>query len=211
MIKKYLPILILLALITGCGRMRYINPNPDFCWPEMESSQINGRLGVYISDENIHFNYKNASDSKCCKHKTIRVGEGLRKAASQASDAIFTGTAILSGEPTDTYIKTLNLRGLLHLKNVIFDVEFVPYIEPNHSGDEINLYRIKVSMAAEGSAIDFAVSDMKRFPINADRESSTPVTRKQAGKILKQLVNELFHEAADQLARDLVNFYGARN
>ena len=136
----------LLALIAGCGRYRYISPNPEYVWPQMESSRISGTLGVYIPDNNLHLIYKHELSDECCKHKDIKIGSGLEKAARQSSEAVFSKTRVLTGKPTDTYIKSLNLRGLLHLKDATANVEFIPFFSDEEKSGEAKTYSVRISL-----------------------------------------------------------------
>lgn len=200
-----------MAAITGCGRYRYINPNPHYDWPAMESSRIGGALGVYVPENNLHLVYQHDISDECCKHRDIRIGSGLLKAARQSADAVFAETIILTGQPTDTYIKSLNLRGLLHLKDATANVEFIPYIPDNKNAESVHLYNVRISLNLNFSAIDFLLDDIREFNIVVDSESDVPVKSRDMNKTLKRLSDKVFEKASDYLARELVTVYGARS
>jgi hypothetical protein len=108
---------VIIAVIAGCGRYRYITPKPDFTWPEMASSQIDDSLGIYIPTDNFELVLKADKGKKCCDHKDIKFGAGAWRMMRLASDAVFIKTIALGKKPTDTYIKSLGVRGVLHLKD----------------------------------------------------------------------------------------------
>jgi hypothetical protein len=208
MIKRILFSILLLTLVAGCGG--YIKPQPQFVWPEMASSQIVGSLGIYLDKDKLHLSYNSPAGDDCCKHRAVKVGDGLLEAARQSGEAVFNKTIVLKGEPTDTYIKSLDLRGLLHLNDAYFNVEFIPYVDKNHGAEKIYLYHIKVSLDMKLTAIDFQLSDIRGITIEAGAQSNEPVPRHRVNKVMQKLVNELFSTAADNLARELVTAYGAR-
>jgi hypothetical protein len=210
MIKRISVIIAVILFIAGCGGFRYINPQPEFTWPEMQSSKISGKLGIYVPEKNVHYVYKADKDEKCCNHKSISVGKGLVRASEEASRSVFNNTIILEGEPTDTYIKSLDLRGLLHIKDTYFVVEFVPFVDDEHGSDDVNLYTIKVGLELKSTAIDFLMDDIRGFTIDVNTSSSEPVSRHGVDGTLKKMVNVLFELAADHLAKELVIIYGAR-
>jgi hypothetical protein len=70
---------------------------------------------------------------------------------------------------------------------------------------------VTVSLTLNFSAIDFTMSDMREFNIAVESSSSEPVKRKQVNSALGRLVDEALEKAADHLARELVNTYGARS
>ena len=209
MIKRILFSMLLFVLIAGCGG-RYIKPQPQFVWPEMASTQIGGSLGIYLDKDKLHLSYNSPAADDCCKHRAVMVGDGLLKAARQSGEAVFNETIVLKGEPTDTYIKSLDLRGLLHLNDAFFNVEFIPFVDKNHGVQKIHLYNIKISLNMKLTAIDFKLSDIRGITVEANAQSSEPVSRHRVNKVMQKLVNELFSTAADNLARELVTAYGAR-
>ncbi|MCP4582546.1 MAG: hypothetical protein GY839_13135 [candidate division Zixibacteria bacterium] len=210
MIKRIIFGAIIIVVVAGCGRYRHIIPDPQFEWPEMASSKISDSLGIYIPADNLKFVLQSRNDDKCCRHKNIHFGEGARKALKSASEAVFRSTVMLGKKPTDTYIKSLGVRGVLHLKDISTNVEFIPYIESEAGADNISLYNIKVSLSMNISAIDLSQYDIREFNIDVESESNEAVPRKKLDKSLRQLVDIALEKAADYLARELINIYGAR-
>ena len=209
MLKRIAIAVLLLAFIAGCGG-RYIKPQPQYSWPEMAASQIVGSLGIYLDKDKLHLRYNSPAADDCCKHRAVMVGDGLLKAAKQAAEATFNRAIVLEGEPTDTYIKSLDLRGLLHLNDAYFDVEFIPHVDKEHGANKIYSYTIKISLDMKLTAIDFPLSDIRGLTVEASATSSEPVPRHRVNKALQKLVDELFRTAASNLAHELVNFYGAK-
>jgi len=211
MIRRLLLCAVIIAVIAGCGRYRYITPKPDFTWPEMASSQIGGSLGVYIPADNLELVLKADESKKCCDHKDIKFGAGAFKMMRQASEAVFSNTIALGKKPTDTYIKSLGVRGVLHLKDYSANVEFIPYIASDQGKADIKSYNVTVSLTFNFSAIDLELSDMREFNVAVESSTAEPVGRKQVNGALGRLVDEALEKAADHLARELVNTYGARS
>ena len=210
MIKRLLLCAAIIAVIGGCGRYRYITPRPEFTWPEMASSQISGSLGIYIPSANLDLTLKADKSKKCCDHKDIKFGTGAFQMMQQASEAVFTKTIALGEKPTDTYIKSLGVRGVLHLKDYSANVEFIPYIENDQAEDDINSYNVTVSLTFNFSAIDFQQSDMREFNVAIESSPIAPIGKSRVNKTLSRLVDEALEKAAYNLAHELVNTYGAR-
>jgi len=211
MIRRLLLGAAIIAVIAGCGRYRYITPKPSFTWPEMASSQIGDSLGIYIPTDNLELVLKADKSKKCCDHKDIKFGAGAFQMMRQASEAVFTKTIALGKKPTDTYIKSLGVRGVLHLKDYSASVEFIPHIENNQAEDEVNSYNVTVSLTFNFSAIDFQMSDLREFNVAVESSTVEPIGKKQVNKILSRLVDEALEKGALNLARELVNVYGARS
>lgn len=209
--KKLLFISIsILMILTNCGRYGYIKPKPQYTWPEMSSSLISGRVGIHIPDAELHRQFKHDKSQGCCKHKTIRVGSGVLKASNQAVKSVFSETVVLKSEPNDTYIKSLDLRGLLNFKEVFFNIEFMPYVDEEHGSEKISKYNIKLSLNINLTSIDFLLSDIRGFSVNVESSSVEPIPRNRINKELEDLTDELFELAADHLAKELVIIFGAR-
>jgi hypothetical protein len=211
MIKRLLVCAVIIAAIAGCGRYRYITPKPEFTWPEMASSQIGDSLGIYIPTDNLELVLKADKSKKCCDHKDIKFGAGAFQMMQQASEAVFTKTIPLGEKPTDTYIKSLGLRGVLHLKDYSANVEFIPYLENDQSETNIKLYNVTVNLTFNFTAIDFQMSDMREFNVAVESSSTLPIGKSKVNKTLKRLVDVALEKGAFNLARQLVNTYGARS
>jgi len=211
MIKRLLLGAAIIAVIAGCGRYRYITPRPSFTWPEMASSQIGDSLGIYIPSDNLELVLKADKSKKCCDHKDIKFGVGAFQMMSQATEAVFYRSISLGKKPTDTYIKSLGVRGVLHLKDYSANVEFIPYIESDQAEDDVNSYNVTVSLTFNFSAIDFQMSDMREFNVAVESSTIEPVGKNRVNKTLSRLVDEALEKGALNLARELVNTYGARS
>jgi len=204
---------ILLAF-TSCAP-RYIAPQPEFAWPEMALSKIGDSLGIYIPYDNLNLICKPDLSQPCCIHKDIHIGDGASQAVLSASQAVFAYALMLGEQPTDTYIKSLNLRGLLHLKDITANFEFLPHIEDRFDNDkeirEPDKYDILITLNLNFSAIDFALDDISEFNISVLTESEKPAAKRKINSQLKKLSKTALEQAAGYLARKLVNFYGARS
>jgi len=199
----------LILLLITCGRP-YITPHPEYSWPEMASSKIADSLGIYIPSENLSLIYKPRTAKSCCDHKDIKLGTGISKALISSSRAVFAETIMLDDKPSDTYIKSLNLRGLLHLKDISASLEFVPFIEDHSHADKLEQYEVIITLSLNFSAIDFLLSDIREFNIDVTMEGEISVTQGRANRLLEKLCNSALERVADELARKLVTIYGAR-
>jgi len=199
----------LILLFAACGRP-YITPHPEYSWPEMASSIIDDSLGIYIPSENLSLIYKPRTATTCCDHKDIKLGTGISKALISSSRAVFTEAIMLDDKPSDTYIKSLNLRGLLHLKDISASLEFVPFIEDHSHADNPDQYKVIITLSMNFTAIDFLLSDIREFNIDVTMESEISVTQGRANRLLEKLCNSALERVADELARKLVTIYGAR-
>ena len=196
-------------MLINCGG-GYIKPHPEYTWPDMESSQIVGKLGIHIPEGIINQQYKSSDISECCRHKTIDIGKGIVKISEQAANSVFNEALILKARPNDTYIKSLRLRGLLNYKDADLNVEFLPFVELEYGAEKIYLYNVKLSLNLEITSIDFQLSDLRGFTINVEIESTEAIPRHRVNAALEKLVDELFELAADHLAKEIVLLYGAR-
>ena len=199
----------LILLFAACGRP-YITLHPEYSWPEMASSKIDDSLGIYIPSKNLNFIYRPRAIKSCCDHKDILLGTGISKALMSSSRAVFTGTIMLGDRPSDTYIKSLNLRGLLHLKDISASLEFVPFIADHSHADKLEQYEVIITLSLNFSAIDFLLSDIREFNIDVVIESDASITQRGANRLLQKLCNSALERVADELARKLVTIYGAR-
>ncbi len=201
---------MVLLTFLSCGRRAYISPEPHFDWPEMHSSLISGKLGIHIPEDILSKAYKPSETTDCCKHKAIDLGKGLLRFSEQSANSVFSEVRILEAKPNDTYIKSLELRGLLNFKDAGMVVEFMPYVEPEYGADNIYQYNIRLSLNIELTSIDFMLNDIRGFSINIENESTQPIPRHRINAALQNLVDELFELAADHLAKQIINMYGAR-
>lgn len=203
----------ILLCIAGCAP-QYIVPQPEFTWPEMATSKIGDSLGIYIPIDNLNLIYKPVTSQPCCIHKDIHIGEGASRAVLSASQAVFSYALMLGDRPNDTYIKSLNLRGLLHLKDITAVCEFLPHIEDHFDNDKNvrkpDKYNILITINLNFSAIDFTLDDIHEFSISVKTESERPVSKRRINNQLRKLSKTALEQAADYLARKLVNLYGAR-
>ena len=209
MIKRLFFFVAVVIILNGCG-VRYITPKPQYTWPEMASSKIGDSLGIYIPPENLYLIYKSSESDDCCEHKGIRLGQGIVKAVMASSKAVFDKAVLLGEKPSDTYIKALNLRGLLHVKDVVIELEFVPHIEDHSKGKSDVMYRVIITLSLNLTAIDFTLSDIRDFNLDIQIESDEPAAKKQINKLLQELTTKALERLADELARKLVTIYGAR-
>ncbi len=208
--RRLLLVALILVLLVSCGRRGYIDPDPKFAWPEMISSQISGKIGINIPENILNQQYKAPDNIDCCEHKNVHLGRGLLEGSKQAAYSVFSDVVVLKSKPDDTYIKSLELRGLLNFKDAEMVVEFLPFIEQEYGSDKVYMYDIKLSLNAEITAIDFMLSDIRGFTINVEYESIEPVPRHRINAALEPLADRLFELAADHLAKQIVTIYGAR-
>ena len=189
-------------------------PRPEFTWPHMAASRIADSLGIYIPPENLHLVKKPRKSDTCCEFKEIRIGAGIEQAVEQAGRAVFAHALMLGERPSDTYIKSLDLRGLLHLRDVTTQVEFVPYIKEHSARKKPKRHRerynIIMSLDLNFSAISFRPADIREFSIDVMVESESAVGKRGINAELRRLCDTLLEKAAFKLARKLVVLYGAR-
>lgn len=200
---------VILLLPVGCAR--YIVPQPEFSWPEMETSKIDGALGIYISAEDVNKIIHTDPEKSCLNHKDIFIGQGIHQAIELSSQAVFFKTSYLGEEPSDTYVKSLNLRGLLHLKDVVASVYILPYGNVFNKNNEKKRYKVSVMINLNFSTIDFLLSDIRDFNVDVRAESDRAVPTNKLNNSLNNLSESVLEKAASQLARKLVNIYGARD
>lgn len=200
---------MILLLPVGCAR--YIKPQPEFSWPEMENSKIDGALGIYISTEDINRVIRAEPEIRCIDYKDIFIGQGILKAVELSSQAVFFRTDYLGEKPSDTYIKSLNLRGLLHLKDVVASVNVLPYGSFSNKSDKEKRYKVSIILNLNFSAIDFLLSDIRDFNIDVRIESDKAIPSNGINNSLENLSKLILEKAASQIARMLVNIYGARD
>jgi len=199
---------LLPIIIAGCSRV--IVPRPEFTWPEMASSKIYDSLGIYIPAENLNLVYHASEAGPCCEHKDLQIGRGVVKAITQSSNSVFSRTRLLGQRPTDTYIKSLHLRGVLNLKDLTVEIEFIPYIEAHNNVERKEYYNIKVNIGLNLSAIDFKLSDIRDFHIEATSETAEAIAPGRVNRILEELASTALEKAAQQLAQKIMTIYGAR-
>lgn len=206
---RILIFILLLILPAGCAR--HIIPRPEFNWPEMESSKIDGILGIYISTDNVNRVILSDPEKNYFSHKDIFIGQGILQAIKLSSQAVFSKTIYLGEEPSDIYIRSLNLRGLLHLKDIVANVDILPYGDEVNKKGESKLYKVSVMISLNFSAIDFLLSDIRDFNVDVQTESGKAIPQNKINSYLNNMSKSALEKAASQLARKLVNVYGARD
>jgi hypothetical protein len=206
--KKWRLLYLLIAVVAGCSRV--IVPRPEFTWPEMASSKIYDSLGIYIPAEKLNMVNRSNEDEPCCEHKALQIGRGVVKAITQSSNSVFIRARLLGQKPTDTYIKSLNLRGVLNLKDLAVDIDFIPFVEEHKIVERKEYYNIKINISLNLSAIDFTLSNIQDFHIEATEETSEPIPPQRVNRTLEELTNTALEKAALDLARKIMTIYGAR-
>ena len=204
--KKWLCLLPL--LIAGCSRV--IVPRPEFTWPEMASSKIYDSLGVYIPADKVNMAYRANETEPCCEFKPVQIGRGVAKAITQSSNSVFIRTRLLGRHPTDTYIKSLNLRGVLNLKDLTVDIDFKPFFEEHKVDERRETYYVKINISLNLSAIDFKLSNIQDFHIEATEETTEAIPPRRVNRTVEELTNAALEKAALDLARKIMTIYGAR-
>ena len=200
---------LILIVLTSCSPP-YILPQPDYSWPEMASSKIGDSLGIYIPPENLYLTYVSKNQDPCCDHKDIKLGQAAFKAINSSSQAVFSNVIMLGEKPSDTYIKSLNLRGLLHVKDISIAVEFIPHIDNHINSDKIDQYDVVLTLNMNFSAIDFLLSDIREFNLKITTNSDDSISERSVNGLLKKLSQTALEQMADQLAHKLITIYGAR-
>lgn len=198
---------LIIFIVAGCSA--HIRPKPDFTWPEMADSKINGKIAVYISPVAAKTIAQSLPDDEF-RHKDLLIGEAVAKLTHQACLAAFQEVVILKKLPETEQLKAAGFRGIFKLDSILTIVNM-----PTSSArdDTIAYTDMSIRLGINCSAEDFLIKQDIPPTFGPDGQYGKRMNHndiKAIDKILRDLSERILKESGTVMAQSLVNIYGAR-